>query len=109
MLNYADLLKPSKDEIVIDFSKKRFDKFIFPLRTGCSGIGNQMFRIAALYGIGLHPNINRSPGLSPEKRCMKNYIKEFSDTFPNVMKLVEFVVSSIVIYFSNFLFSGFDQ
>ncbi|KAE9546967.1 hypothetical protein FO519_009821 [Halicephalobus sp. NKZ332] len=77
------------DSNVIDFSKKRFDRFIFSMGSGgCIGIGNQMFRIASLYGIGLFPNVNRTPGLNGG--CIKGYFKEFSETFPNVVKLVEF-------------------
>ncbi|KAE9547876.1 hypothetical protein FO519_008913 [Halicephalobus sp. NKZ332] len=50
----------------------------------------QMFRIASLYGIGLFPNVNRTPGLNGPEDCVKGYVKEFSETFPNVIKLVEF-------------------
>ncbi|KAE9547432.1 hypothetical protein FO519_009356, partial [Halicephalobus sp. NKZ332] len=70
---------------------RKFDRFIFPLTVGgCAGLGNQMFRIAALYGIGLYPNVNRTPGLSGSQRCLDKYFKEFSETFPNVVKLVKF-------------------
>ena len=54
-----------------------------------------MFRIASLYGIGQRPNINRSPGLNKTIHCLDKYIKEFSETFPNIMKLIEFVVSLV--------------
>ena len=96
-----DTLKPvfliiSNSSSSVDFSKKRFDKFIFPLyNDACSGIGNQMFRIASLYGIGLYPNVKRTPGMTGTYICIRDYKKEFAEIFPNVMKLVEFDVSFI--------------
>ena len=77
-----------------DFSE-RPDKFIFPPNAGCVGLGNQMFRIAAVYGIGRSPNVNRIPAISEPKDCLVEYIKEFSGIFPNVVKLVKFIVSFI--------------
>ena len=94
--------------MTIDFSKKRFDKFIFPPSAGCVGMGNQLFRIAALYGIGIHPSVNRTPGVSESEDCLANYIKEFSEIFPNVVKLVEFVVSLFNMVFKNILVTGFE-
>ena len=74
-------------------SKTRSDKFIFTLQADCPGLGNQLYRIASLYSIGLYPNVNRTPGLNVNKNCLENYTQEFTDTFPNAAKLVKFVVS----------------
>ena len=80
----------------IDYPLREFDKYIFHAFIGaCSGLGNQMFRIAALYGIGAYPNVNRTPGLIESRKCLVKYFKEFSETFPNAAKLVQFDVSFI--------------
>ena len=74
----------------------------------CSGLGNQMLRIATLYGMGLYPNVNRTPGIAERKECLVRYVKEFSEIFPNVVKLVEFVVSFIqVCFLKDILSTGF--
>ena len=74
---------------------KRFNKFIFPISNRCSGLGNQMFRIAAMYGMGVYPNVKRSPGISFFNSCAEEYIEELSATFPNVVEISEIIVSSI--------------
>ena len=76
-----------------DVSQNGSEKYIFSLTTSCSGIGNQMYRIAALYALGRYSNINRTPGLNIRISCLETYFKEFSDVFPNVVKVVKFEVS----------------
>ena len=77
-----------------NFPLEKYDKYIFHAFLGaCSGLGNQMFRIAALYGIGLYPNVRRTPGITEYKKCLAEYVMEFSETFPNVIGFVEFSVS----------------
>ena len=102
----VSILISSSHPDTIDFSKRRFEKFIFSLGSGgCVGIGNQMFRIASLYGIGLYPNVNRTPGVNGPASCVRSYMKEFSEIFPNVVKLAEFDVMlitriyKIIVYF----------
>ena len=74
---------------------KKFDKFIFLINNRCSGLGNQMLRIAAMYGMGVYPNVKRSPGISFFDSCAKKYIEELDATFPNIMKISEVNVSYI--------------
>ena len=92
-----------------DFSTKRFDKLIFPLHGDCGGLGNQLYKIAILYAIGLHPNVRRTPGMNFYNSCSKKYIKEFSETFPNVMRLVEFDVRFIDSIYKIRTFVGLGQ
>ena len=102
------ITSPSYNRSVTDFPKKRFDKFIFHKMIGsCSGLGNQMLRIATLYGMGLYPNVNRTPGIAEPKNCLVKYVKEFSETFPNVVKLVEFAVGFSEVCFLKILITGF--
>ncbi|KAL3096345.1 hypothetical protein niasHT_026312 [Heterodera trifolii] len=44
-----------------------FDKFVFPTSGGCAGLGNQMFRFAALYGIG--KPYGRKPIYKESQKC----------------------------------------
>ena len=54
-----------------------------------------MLRIAAMYGMGVYPNVKRSPGISFFDSCAKKYIEELDATFPNIMKISEVNVSYI--------------
>ena len=95
-LSFLPIYSYNRD--VRDFPRRTFDKFVFTLDADCSGLGNQMYKIASVYGIGLYPNVNRTPGLNLHKSCLKKYIEEFSETFPNVTKLVKFDVSSLLYF-----------
>uniref|UniRef100_A0A7E4UVL9 L-Fucosyltransferase n=1 Tax=Panagrellus redivivus TaxID=6233 RepID=A0A7E4UVL9_PANRE len=64
----------------------KFDRFIMPTYGACSGIGNQMFRVASLYGIGKY--FRRTPALDGTKKCQRDYMKEIKTTFPNFFDLV---------------------
>lgn len=80
------------DSNLPNISQGRSDRFIFSPIADCIGLGNQLHKIAALYAIGLYPNVNRTPGINLHSRCFESYFKEFSDTFPNVMKYFKFEV-----------------
>ncbi|KAL3080481.1 hypothetical protein niasHT_038918 [Heterodera trifolii] len=79
-------LKPSDPKMQIAFSlckpnpteeqnerlfPKKVDKYVLPTGGGCSGLGNQMFRFAALYGIG--KPYGRKPIYKNIDKCKKSH------------------------------------
>ncbi|KAL3106011.1 hypothetical protein niasHT_025802 [Heterodera trifolii] len=51
---------------------KKVDKYVLPTGGGCSGLGNQMFRFAALYGIG--KPYGRKPIYKNIDKCKKSHV-----------------------------------
>uniref|UniRef100_A0AC35ETF9 L-Fucosyltransferase n=1 Tax=Panagrolaimus sp. PS1159 TaxID=55785 RepID=A0AC35ETF9_9BILA len=64
-----------------------FDRYISCTFVTCSGLGNQMFRFASLYGIGRH--FNRSAFFPASNRCQKNTMPEIKATFPNFFNTIK--------------------
>uniref|UniRef100_A0A914PQF7 Alpha-1,2-fucosyltransferase n=1 Tax=Panagrolaimus davidi TaxID=227884 RepID=A0A914PQF7_9BILA len=64
-----------------------FDRYISCTFVTCSGLGNQMFRFASLYGIGRH--FNRSAFFPANNRCQKNTMPEIKATFPNFFNTIK--------------------
>ena len=92
-INNFTLIPMLRNDVnLTDISQNGSEKYIFSLVTSCSGLGNQMYRMSALYVLGRYPNINRIPGLNLHKNCLKRYVKELSETFPNVVKYFKFEV-----------------
>uniref|UniRef100_A0A7E4ZUP0 Alpha-(1,6)-fucosyltransferase n=1 Tax=Panagrellus redivivus TaxID=6233 RepID=A0A7E4ZUP0_PANRE len=65
----------------------KFNKYVMPTYHTCSGIGNQMFRVASLYGIGKH--LERSPAMDGRQVCQQKYMDEIKAIFPNFYNLVK--------------------
>uniref|UniRef100_A0A7E4URC5 O-fucosyltransferase family protein n=1 Tax=Panagrellus redivivus TaxID=6233 RepID=A0A7E4URC5_PANRE len=65
----------------------KYDRYIMPTYRTCSGIGNQMFRVAALYGIGKYTQ--RTPAMDASQSCQQAYMSEIKSTFPRFYDLVK--------------------
>ncbi|KAL3080480.1 hypothetical protein niasHT_038917 [Heterodera trifolii] len=65
---------PTEDEYERLFPKK-VDKYVFPTGGSCAGLGNQMFRFAALYGIG--KPYGRKPIYKGSQKCKKSHVNAF--------------------------------
>ncbi|KAL3080493.1 hypothetical protein niasHT_038930 [Heterodera trifolii] len=62
---------PTEEEYERLFPKK-VDKYVFTTGGGCAGLGNQMFRFAALYGIG--KPYGRKPIYKDSQKCNKSHV-----------------------------------
>ncbi|KAL3080471.1 hypothetical protein niasHT_038908 [Heterodera trifolii] len=83
----SHFLKPSDPKMQLAFSlckpnpteeqnerlfPKKVDKYVLPTGGGCLGLGNQMFRFAALYGIG--KPYGRKPIYKNIDKCKKSHV-----------------------------------
>ncbi|KAL3087511.1 hypothetical protein niasHT_025973 [Heterodera trifolii] len=65
--------KPNPTEEVYErLFPKKVDKYVFTTGGGCAGLGNQMFRFAALYGIG--KPYGRKPIYKDSHKCNKSHV-----------------------------------
>uniref|UniRef100_A0A7E4VAW3 L-Fucosyltransferase n=1 Tax=Panagrellus redivivus TaxID=6233 RepID=A0A7E4VAW3_PANRE len=72
-----------------DIPGKHFMKRFIQLHTSdAGGLGNQMYRIASLYGIG--KMLNRTPSLDSSSPHNHNLAIEFQTLFPNIFDVVAF-------------------